>query len=94
MRLLAGALIVCLTVVPAVVRATRAFDPSGRPSIALSFKKSFEVSPHAADFPPDLAVEPVVLAACEVVVAVTAGAPAAPVRATDPLRGPPVSVRS
>jgi hypothetical protein len=94
MRLLAGALAVFLAIVPAVVRATRVFDPSGRPSIALSFKKSFEASPHAADLPPDLAVEPVVLAARDVVPVVTAGVPVAPVRATDPLRGPPVSVRS
>jgi len=94
MRLLAGALVVCLAIVPAVVRATRVFDPSGRPSIALSFKKSFEAPPHAADIPPDVAVEPLVLAAYEVVPTLTAGVAAAPVRATDPLRGPPVSVRS
>ncbi|HEX6463112.1 MAG TPA: hypothetical protein VFZ98_01610 [Vicinamibacterales bacterium] len=94
MRLLAGALVVCLVVAPAVVRATRVFDTSGRPSIALSFKHSFEDPPDAADAPPDLAVEPVVRAAFALVPSTSAEPTPAPVRAVETLRGPPVDDRS
>ena len=94
MRLLAGALIVCLAVAPAVVRATRVLDSSGRPSIALSFKSSFDDPPHAADLTPDLAAEPVARVALAVVTSPSVEPKTAPVRAVRTLRGPPVSDRS
>ena len=94
MRLLAGALIVCLAVAPAVVRATRVLDLSGQPSIALSFKSSFDVPPHAADIPPDLSVAPLAVVECSIAAPVSLPANTTPARAADPLRGPPVRLRS
>jgi hypothetical protein len=94
MRLIAGALIVFLAIGPAVVRATRVADYSGRPTLALSFKKSFDVPPHTVDVPPDLSVAPVVVTQSRI-----SPPPFAPVstisaRGADTLRGPPVAVRS
>jgi hypothetical protein len=93
LRLLAGAVIVCLAVAPAVVRATRVLDLSGKPSIALSFKSSFDVPPHVADVPPDLSVAPLAVVECSIAAPVTPPANTTPVRAADPLRGPPDSLR-
>jgi len=94
MRLLAGALIVCLAVAPAVVRATRVLDLSGQPSIALSFKSSFDVPPHAADVPPDLSVTPLAVVECSIAAPVCTPANTSPARAADTPRGPPVRLRS
>jgi hypothetical protein len=94
-RLFVGTLIVLLALAPAVVRATRVVDHSSRPSIALSFKKSFDEPPHAAEVPSDLAVSPVV-----VVVAYPIAAPVSrrtntsSARAVEALRGPPARPRS
>jgi hypothetical protein len=94
MRLLVCALVVCLAAVPAVVRATRVVDASGRPTLAPSFKKSFDEPPHAADIRGEIQVT--VLAVVECAIA----APRAPIartsslRTLDTLRGPPVAVRS
>jgi hypothetical protein len=94
MRLLAAALVVCLAVVPAVVRATRVFDGSGRPSLALSFKKSFDEPPHAADIPGELLVTPVAIVECAIAMPRAVPPKTHSTRAIDALRGPPVSVRS
>src|SRR5215831_17252180 len=61
LRLLVGALVVYMAIAPAIVRATRVVDPSGRPTIALSFKTSFDVPPHVVEVPPDLSVSPLVV---------------------------------
>jgi hypothetical protein len=93
MRLFVGALVVLLALAPAVVRATRVVDHSGRPTIALSFKKSFDEPPHAADIPGEIQVTSLALVECAI------AAPGAPdvrttsVRNTHTLRGPPVAVR-
>ncbi len=94
MRLLVGALIVYLAMAPAVVRATRTFDPSGRPTIALSFTRSFDVPPHVADVPPDLSVSPLVVVEYSIAAPASLPANTSPARAAETLRGPPVSVRS
>jgi hypothetical protein len=94
LRALTGTLILCLIVVPALVRATRTFDPGSRPRLAPSFNKSFDVPPDVADVAPDASGAP----ALRVV-------GAAPLRSArpivpqsrpvvEPLRGPPVSVLS
>lgn len=94
MRLLVGALVVCLVVVPVVVRATRVFDASGRPSIALSFKKSFDEPPHAADIPGEIQVTALELIDRAIAEPSTPGGRTNSVCSPDTLRGPPVSVRS
>lgn len=94
MRLLVGALIVCLAVVPAVVRATRVVDASGRPTLAPSFKKSFDEPPSAADIPGEIQVTGLAVVECR---PVSPGAPVArtrSLRTPDTLRGPPAAVRS
>lgn len=94
MRLLAGALVVFLAIGPAVVRATRVADYSGRPSIALSFKKSFDVPPHAVDVPPDLSVAPEIVTQSRIPPPACAPVSTMFARGADTLRGPPVAVRS
>jgi hypothetical protein len=93
LRLLAGAVVVCLAVAPAVVRATRVLDPSGVPSFALSFKKSFDEPPHAADAPPDLSVAPLAVVECPVAAPFCTPANTSAARAADTPRGPPVRIR-
>lgn len=89
-RSLAGALILCLIVVPALVRATRSFDPGPRPRLAPSFNKSFDVPPDVADVPADVAVALVLVSARSADVSPESiPAPPAPLR-LDTLRGPPV----
>ncbi len=95
LRALAAALIVCLAVVPVMVRATRTFDPGPSQRLAPSFKKSFDFPPDVAGVPPDASAD------------VSTAAPPAPAPpppappvivdfhyAVDPLRGPPATVRS
>jgi len=94
MRLLVAGLVVCLAVVPVVVRATRVVDTSGRPSLALSFKKSFDEPPHAADIPGEILVTPVAIVVCAIATPRAVPPNTHSTRATDALRGPPVSVRS
>ncbi len=94
MRLLVGAVIVYLAIAPAIVRATRTFDPSGRATIALSFKKSFDVPPHVAEIPPDLSVSPLVVVEYSIAAPAFLPANTSTARAADTLRGPPVSARS
>jgi hypothetical protein len=94
MRLLVGALVVCLAVVPAVVRATRVADASGRPTLAPSFKKSFDEPPHAADIPGDIQVTVLATVECATAAPDASAARTSSVHAIDTLRGPPVAVRS
>jgi hypothetical protein len=94
MRLIVGALIVYLAIAPAIVRATRTFDPSGRPTIALSFKKSFDAPPHVADVPPDLTVSAVAVVEYSISAPVLRPAITSPARAVEALRGPPARLRS
>lgn len=94
MRLLVGALIVCLVAVPVFVRATRTFDPSGRPSIALSFKKSFDAPPHIAEVPPDLTVSPLAVVEYRIAAPVSLQDNTSSPRAVEALRGPPSPFRS
>jgi len=94
LRLLVGALVVYLAIAPAIVRATRVADPSGRPTIALSFKASFDVPPHVVEVLPDLSVSPLVVVEYSIAAPASLPANTSPARAADTLRGPPVSVRS
>jgi hypothetical protein len=94
MRLFVGALIVLFALVPAVVRATRVADYSGRPTIALSFKKSFDVPPHVMDVPPDLSVAPIFVTSSGIPPRSFAEVNTVSVHAADTLRGPPVAIRS
>lgn len=94
MRLLVGALIVCLVAAPVFVRATRTFDPSGRPSIALSFKKSFDAPPHIAEVPPDLTVSPLVVVEYPIAAPVPLRANTSSARTVEALRGPPAELRA
>jgi len=94
LRLLVGALVVYMAIAPAIVRATRVVDPSGRPTIALSFKTSFDVPPHVVEVPPDLSVSPLVVVQYSIAAPAPLPANTSPARAADTPRGPPVSVRS
>jgi hypothetical protein len=94
MRLFLGALVVFLAIGPAVVRATRVPDYSGRPTIALSFKKSFDVPPHVVDVPPDPSVAPVSVRSSRLAPRPFARAHTTSEPAEDTLRGPPAAVRS
>ena len=94
MRLFVGALVVFLALAPVVVRATRVFDPSGRPSIALSFKKSFDEPPQIAAIPGEIQVTPVAVAAVPIAVPAARSASTISERSIDTLRGPPARVRS
>jgi hypothetical protein len=94
-RALIGALIVCLILVPALVRATRTFDPGPRPRLAPSFNKSFDVPPAAAAIPADATVPVRLLEPAGV--ALVPPVPAVSPRlqpGIDPLRGPPARFRS
>jgi hypothetical protein len=93
LRALAGALILCLVVVPAVVRATRTFDPGPRPRLAPSFNKSFDVPPDVAAVAPDVAAVPVFRFAGPAPRPLVFPVVVEPRHVADPLRGPPV-VRS
>jgi hypothetical protein len=94
LRALTGALIVCLIAVPALVRATRTFDPGSRPRLAPSFNKSFDVPPEVADLAPDAGAAPALSvvgpAPRLLVVALAVDSQ----HVVDPLRGPPAIVRS
>jgi hypothetical protein len=94
MRLFVGALVVLLVFAPAVVRATRVVDHSNRPTIALSFKKSFNEPPRAADIPGELLVTPVAVVESSIAPPRAVPPDTHSRRTTDALRGPPVSVRS
>ena len=94
MRLFVGALVVFFALVPALVRATRVADYSGRPTIALSFKKSFEVPPHVVDVPPDFSVAPISATSSRIPPRSFPEVNTTSARAADTLRGPPVAIRS
>lgn len=93
LRIFTSALIVSLVLAPVIVRATRAFDPSGRPTIAPSFSRSYDIPPVAAEIAPDPSVVPglegisrlFVPASCVFVAVVSE---------PDVARGPPVPVSS
>ncbi|HEY2435480.1 MAG TPA: hypothetical protein VGI12_22615 [Vicinamibacterales bacterium] len=94
LRALVGALIVCLVVVPAFVRATRTFDPGPRPRLAPSFNKSFDVPPDVAAPPPDAAASPLLRPVGPAPQLPRLPIPIEPQHVIASLRGPPAVVRS
>ncbi len=94
LRALTAALILCLIVVPAAVRATRTFDPGPRPRLAPSFNKSFDVPPDVAVVLPDVSPTPSLHAIGLAPSRIAAAPILEPLHVAAPLRGPPASVRS
>jgi hypothetical protein len=94
LRALTGALILCLIVVPAVVRATRTFDPGPRPRLAPSFNKSFDVPPDVAAIAPDVTTAPVLRLVGPSQPPVGTAVVVESSSVVHQLRGPPALVRS
>jgi hypothetical protein len=94
LRAFTGALILCLIVVPAVVRATRTFDPGPRPRLAPSFNKSFDVPPDVAAIAPDVTAAPALRLVGPAQPPVGTAAVVDSRYLVHQLRGPPALVRS